>query len=237
MAKNSKEKQKEYDAKRAGLRTRNWLVVFYPEDLPENWREMVDSLNFRWIESPIHDKDFNADGTPKRSHVHALCMFGVIQTVQQVKTLFGELFGWGGDDGDSVIGVPTPQKCSDRVASVRYFAHLDHPDKAQYNRADIIGHNGADVNKCLEMNEEEVRETMFDIQDFVVENKIVEYIDLCCAFQANPDYHEWYTFITCNHTFWITNLLRSHRNKLYPKEDKTVFISIDHETGKVTKAD
>ena len=37
MAKNSKQKQREYDAKRAGQRTRNWTVIFYPEDLPEDW--------------------------------------------------------------------------------------------------------------------------------------------------------------------------------------------------------
>ncbi|MGN1138996.1 MAG: Rep family protein, partial [Ruminococcus sp.] len=44
MSKNSTEVNARYDAKRAGQRTRNWTLVFYPENLPEDWREQVDEL-------------------------------------------------------------------------------------------------------------------------------------------------------------------------------------------------
>ena len=95
MAKNSKEKQQEYDAKRAGQRTRNWTLIFYPEDLPENWKELVDGLLVRWIEGPLHDKDVLPDGAPKKSHHHTLFMFENVKTVEQVSELFKELFGGG----------------------------------------------------------------------------------------------------------------------------------------------
>ena len=32
---------------------------------------------------------------------------------------------------------------------VRYFAHLDNPEKYQYNKSDIVSHGGADVHKFL----------------------------------------------------------------------------------------
>lgn len=83
MAKNSKEKQKEYDSKRAGQRTRNWTLIFYPEDLPDDWKERVDELCVKWIESPLHDRDENPDGTPKKAHIHTLFMFETVKNSEQ----------------------------------------------------------------------------------------------------------------------------------------------------------
>ena len=40
--------------------------MVYPESAPENWREILDETRMRWIESPLHDRDINPDGTPKK---------------------------------------------------------------------------------------------------------------------------------------------------------------------------
>ncbi|MDU2191324.1 MAG: Rep family protein, partial [Klebsiella pneumoniae] len=56
MATNSKEKQREYDAKRAG-RTRNFTTIVYPESAPENWLEILQQLFVPALVSPLHDKD------------------------------------------------------------------------------------------------------------------------------------------------------------------------------------
>ena len=41
---------------------RDWTFVVYPESAPSNWRELLDDTHLRWIESPLHDKDLDADG-------------------------------------------------------------------------------------------------------------------------------------------------------------------------------
>lgn len=41
------------------IKGRDWAFVVYPESAPENWREILDETRMRWIESPLHDKDFN----------------------------------------------------------------------------------------------------------------------------------------------------------------------------------
>ena len=41
--------------------------VVYPESAPENWRTILDETFMRWVESPLHDKDVNADGEIKAS--------------------------------------------------------------------------------------------------------------------------------------------------------------------------
>ena len=54
-------------------RTRNWTIVLYPESAPDNWRTLIDDLHIEWVESPLHDKDVNANGEPKKAHWHLLC--------------------------------------------------------------------------------------------------------------------------------------------------------------------
>ena len=51
-------------------RYRQWTIVVYPESAPENWRNLLNGQT--WIESPLHDKDVNPDGTEKKSHWHIL---------------------------------------------------------------------------------------------------------------------------------------------------------------------
>lgn len=49
-------------------RTRNWTFVLYPDSAPDNWRQILDDKHIEWIESPLHDKDVNANGEPKKPH-------------------------------------------------------------------------------------------------------------------------------------------------------------------------
>ena len=47
------------------VKGRDWTFVVYPESAPENWRTILDETFMRWVESPLHDKDVNADGEIK----------------------------------------------------------------------------------------------------------------------------------------------------------------------------
>lgn len=210
------ERKRKYDAKRAG-RTRNFTAVMYPEDLPENWQEMIDDTHVKWVESPLHDKDVNPDGTPKKAHHHTLFMFENVKTLEQVKQYFIEIFGES--ETGSIIGVATPQTVSDRCALVRYFAHLDHPSKAQYDVADIIGHGGADVLELMRYSQAETMEMMKDIEKYIEKLQITELCDLsACIRDTHP---EWYTIITTRNTVYFNAFIRSYRHKL-KEQDKTV---------------
>ena len=43
------------------------LFIVYPESAPSNWRDTLNKTHLRWIESPLHDKDVNADGEVKKN--------------------------------------------------------------------------------------------------------------------------------------------------------------------------
>lgn len=208
MATNSKEKQKEYDAKRAG-RTRNFTAVLYPEDLPEDWREKIDETHVKWIESPLHDKDLNPDGQPKKVHKHTLFMFESVKTLEQVVDYFKNIFGES--DTGSISGVATPQTVSDRCSLVRYFAHLDHPSKAQYEVSDIIGHNGADPAEILRYSQTETLAMMIEIEKFIEQNDVTELCDLSMLIRET--HPEWYMIITTRNTVYFNAFIRSRRHK------------------------
>lgn len=224
MAKNSKEKQKEYDSKRAG-RTRNWTAILYPEDLPEDWVERIDEMHVKWIESPLHDKDVNPDGQPKKVHKHTLFMFENVKTLEQVISFFKEIFGES--ETGSICGVATPQSVSDRCAMVRYFAHLDHPSKAQYDVSDIIGHNGADVLEIMKYSQAETIAMMIEIEKYIEQNNITELCDLsACIRETHP---EWYIVVTTRNTVYFNAFIRSRRHKA---KEMAKFVS-DVERGNI----
>lgn len=226
MAKNIKDKQREYDAKRAGQRTRNWLVVFYPEDLPKDWKEKVDDLQCRWIESPLHDRDENPDGTPKKVHCHALFMFDSIKTQEQVAIMLKGVFGES--EGGTIVGVAIPLPASDRCGSVRYMAHLDHPGKAQYDIAGIIGHNGADPAEILRYSATETREMIVAMEEYIEQNGIIELADFSQSIRYN--HPEWHTILTTKMTVYFNAFIRSCRHKRIQSINVKL---VDMETGEV----
>lgn len=220
------DRKKAYDEKRAGQRTRNWTVIFYPEDLPENWTSLVDEQLFKWIESPLHDKDVNADGKPKKSHVHTLFMFENVKTVEQVEAMLKEIFGES--KSGSIVGIATPKRVSDRCAIVRYMAHMDNPDKAPYEVSEIVGHNGADPAEILRYSATETREMIIAMEEYIEENGIIEVSDF--AKQIRYDRPEWHTLLATKMTMYFSVFIRSCR---YKAERVQNIPKCDPETGEV----
>ena len=58
------------------VRARAWTFIVYPESAPENWRDVLDGFHLQWACSPLHDRDVNATGEPKKAHWHILLSFG-----------------------------------------------------------------------------------------------------------------------------------------------------------------
>lgn len=48
-------------------RTRNYATVVYPESAPADWIRLLQEQCVPALISPLHDKDLNTDGTPKKS--------------------------------------------------------------------------------------------------------------------------------------------------------------------------
>ena len=60
------EESEEVRERKPDVRARAWTFIVYPESAPENWRDVLDRFHLQWACSPLHDRDVNATGEPKR---------------------------------------------------------------------------------------------------------------------------------------------------------------------------
>lgn len=199
-------------------RTRNWTIVVYPDSAPSNWREIIDSWHIEWVESPLHDSDINADGSPKKPHYHILLLFGGIKSYEQVLELIQPL------------NCPIPTRVHNAKALVRYMAHLDNPDKAQYRIDDIKSHGGVDIADLLKPSSSERYTYIREMQMWCNENYIVEFSDLF-NYAAAERFNDWFPLLCDSCAFVMNQFLKSkrHSSTVYV-DDKTV---IDKETGEI----
>lgn len=180
-------------------RTRNWSAIVYPESAPENWRDILDDEHIEWVESPIHDKDLDPTGEPKKPHVHILLLFGGPKTYEQVLELLKPL------------NCTIPVKCHNAKSLVRYFAHLDNPDKHQYGINEIKVHGGVDLSDLLKPSASERYGYIAEMQIYVKKNNIMEIQDLM-DYAREQRYDDWHP-VLCDSTFAIDKYIKSQRHR------------------------
>ena len=159
-------------------RARAWTFIVYPGDIREDWRECLDIFHLEWVESPFHDKDLNPTGEEKKPHIHILVMFTNVKSYEQIRDICREAFGEV-EGSESIKGCSFPQKCHNIKSLVRYFMHWDNPEKHRYSVTDLHCHGGACVDDYLTPSASERYEIINDIEEYIAENNITEFKDIC----------------------------------------------------------
>lgn len=181
-------------------RTRNWTFVLYEDSAPENWRDILDEQFLEWVESPWHDKDVNADGEPKKKHKHILLMFGGVKSYEQVKEITDKL------------NAPIPQRCHNAKAMVRYMAHLDNPEKAQYDVSEIVPHGGVDLAELLRPSSSERYTLIKEMIDYVRSSAVTEFQDLM-DYAAENRFDDWFPLLCDSCAFVVGQYIKSQRHR------------------------
>ena len=68
------------------VKKRNWAFVLYPESAPVDWLERIQKSGVMAAVSPLHDKDVNASGEPKKPHYHVILVYGNPTTFKNVES-------------------------------------------------------------------------------------------------------------------------------------------------------
>lgn len=195
----------------ADTRDRVFATIVYPESAPADWRDIVDSWHVAAFISPLHDRDVNADGTPKKPHYHVMLFFdGKKNYETQIKPLFDAIGGVGREDIVSARGY------------TRYLCHLDNPEKAQYERADVQAFGGLSYDLEIQSPSDE-QQTLKDMQAFVRKNMIVSFADFSDWCADNNDV--WYKLLTDKKTYYFTKYMKSLAYSMRMK--------VDRETGEI----
>lgn len=205
------------DKKSRNIKKRNWAFVLYPESAPADWREVLQKSGLQCVISPLHDKDFNADGEPKKPHWHVIVCYSGPTSYNVVNALCGSL------------NATIPQALEQVKGYYRYLTHKDNPEKAQYDEQDIRTINGFNIADFSELTRSEVNAIMFQLQKLIREREIYEYSDFMDYLQDN-DMRSEYDIASC-HTMFFDRYIQSRRYKRMTK-DKNRFI-IDPVTGEL----
>lgn len=205
-------------------RTRNFATIVYPESAPSDWIDKLDQLHVATLISPLHDKDANPSGEPKKPHYHILLMFeGVKDYETQIKPIFAEIGGVGREMVNSARGY------------ARYLCHLDNPEKAQYEPSEVRCMGGANYTDITNLPTDDIK-IIADIKNYCRENKIYSLAEIIDV--AETLHPEWYSTIVLSRCYVIDKYLKSlewERSTGYVRASERK--KIDKETGEITESE
>ena len=186
---------------------RSWAFVIYPESMPENYEEIITDTGLPLAMSPLHDKDVNPTGEPKKPRYHCIVYYENATTLKNVKE----------NVCDRLNGT-IPIKLESMRGMYRYHIHLDNPEKYQYDDRDRKFFNGFDIDMASKLTRTEINKIIKEIHTFINDNNILEYIDLLDVLKDN-DLTNLYDVAIAN-TLLFKSMLDSKRNKLAHEKAK-----------------
>lgn len=185
------------------VKKRNWAFVLYPESAPSNWVEILSQTGLQCAVSPIHDKDLDPTGEPKKAHFHVIICYSGPTSFNVVKSLTDSL------------NCPIPQPLEQVRGYYRYLTHKDNPEKFQYSDMDIKTINGFSIFDFIELTKSEVLSIKRELQTLIRNAGIFEYSDLMDLLQ-DSDMVQQYDVASCN-TYFFEKYISSRRNKQFPR--------------------
>lgn len=208
---------------RGAGRTRVFAIVVYPDSAPDDWQERLTQEHVSALISPLHDRDVNPDGMQKKPHYHVLIMFDSVKTQAQVDALW-----------DRVLG-DTRVKHYETVNSTRgyarYLCHLDNPEKAQYEKDDVISLGGVDYEELIQLGSDD-RSTLRMVFAYIEEHGIRYYDELIDACIEN-DLQSMFALITEKRTLAVTAYLKSKATRVRDEAYELSRYAVNPETGEV----
>lgn len=177
-----------------GRRSRNYATVVYPESAPDGWQEILSQQFVPAFISPLHDKDINPTGEPKKPHYHVVIMFDSLKAKDQAQSIISKINGVGCEVVQSIRGY------------ARYLCHLDNPEKAQYKQEDVKAFCGADYPGTIGLVIDKYK-AIGEMIDFCKEYNIYSYSDLL-EYCRNERF-DWFRVLCDNGTVVMKEYLKS----------------------------
>lgn len=186
------------------MKSRYWTFLVYLDSSPENWKELLSERGLVFAVSPLHDKDVNPDGSQKKPHYHVMITWESPRSFKNAQ------------DISDLCSKVLPKRVESVRGMYRYFAHLDNPEKAQYNIEDCEKYGGFE----LDLTTTEVVRILKEITEDIRKLDLLEYSDLIDYYKEIGDNDKWE--LTSNHTFFLDKYICSIRNKKKTTLQKTM---------------
>lgn len=200
-------------------RFRNCTMIVYPDSVVPNWIEILRSYKLPFIVSPLHDKDLNpeappditSDGEilPKKPHYHV----AILCDGNHPLSFFEEI-------ATKIKAFKYVYKINNVRSMIRYFCHMDDPDKFQYSENDIRCYCGADYKDYMEMSGRVLLLECKKIQKFIRSEGIMSFDELSDYLCFN-NLDDWYYIISAQRTMFFSSYMKDiyFKNKAKEKEN------------------
>lgn len=182
-------------------RSNIWAFIIYPDSWPTDYKEIIASWHIPCCLSPLHDADKNGDETEKKPHRHILINFGSGKKKSFDQLLINYCTSLHGS---------FPIAIDSERGMIRYFVHIDNPEKAQYEIENIECFSGYDCSEFFKPSASLANSIMNDIKKFIIDNEISEFRDLQVYAMEYPD--TWGYVLNMYNCLSIYKLIDSIRN-------------------------
>ena len=177
-------------------RGRTFATIVYPDSAPEHWKDILSEHHIPAFISPLHDKDTNPTGEPKKPHYHVMIMYEGKKSLKQAQEVFNTINGVG----CKVI--------ADKRGMARYFTHMDNPEKHQYEIDDVVAMSGADYKYTIGVVVDKYR-VIGEMLEFIEKNHVISY--WCLLSYARQNNQEWFRALCDNCSYVIQEAIKSYK--------------------------
>ena len=178
------------------VKTRNYACVVYLDSAPDNWQQLLAENFVPAFISPLHDKDVNPTGEPKKPHYHVMIMFDNTKVPEQAMEIFSLIGGVGCEIVKSLRGY------------ARYLCHLDNPEKVQYFVDDVRCLCGSDYHGVIGLAVDKYK-AIQEMVDFCEVNNIFSFYHL--LLYARSERFDWFRILCDCGTIIMRNYLKSRK--------------------------
>ena len=177
-------------------RARNFACVVYPDSAEEHWLDIIAESKIPVFVSPLHDRDFNPTGEAKKAHYHVIVCYENKKNLEQVREFFDSFGGVGCEYIQSLRGY------------ARYLCHLDNPEKAQYDQAQVKQFGGADYSSTIGLPTDKYK-AIGEMIDWCDANDIVAYCEL--LEYARSFHYDWFRVLCDSGSLVMKEYLKSRK--------------------------
>lgn len=160
---------------------------------PDDWIDQLQNTGLQFVVSPLHDKDTNPDGTPKKPHWHVIVSWSNTTTYRNARMI-----------AQTILHCPLPQLLKAVEGMYRYLTHADNPEKHQYS----------EIPRCYNgwerpLDNAAITALKSEIRKLVYLNDCIEYGELVSiCYQLGNEYFD----VVSSHTYFFDKLCSSFRH-------------------------
>ena len=247
-------KSNKFQSERDADRSRVWAFEVYPDSADPDWLKYLGESLIHSYVSPLHDKDIDPDGNPKKAHYHIMLMY---ETVQYPHQVFEDIMIFGGagvggcnilDDYESCeltilksvgkrrdhwVGYDDTGHCFGQIQRVRsksgmarYLCHMDNADKYRYSEEDVTVFGKPDyLDVCGSVIDRYA--ILQEMREYCQVNQICYYSDLY-DYAATERPMDWFKVLSDSGTYVMDRYIKSIKYKCDQHRKEKISEALDH---------